>query len=156
MHTHLNVPLACPPEMYRACVRIGGLSIGLSAASPNDIHLTTELGAFRTDSAICDIEIIIEWAEQLEKLELKRLFDSGSLWTLYAQPSGLIFDFATTVLGSQPYKRLYVKKGEGSRGSCLRISGFRNRGTFVFRALGRRKEYHDSSLGKIPRCSSSE
>jgi len=96
--------------MYRACVRIGGLSIGLSAASPNDIHLTTELGAFRTDSAICDIEIIIEWAEQLEKLELKRLFDSGSLWTLYAQPSGLIFDFATTVLGSQPYKRLYVKK----------------------------------------------
>ena len=113
MNSYSNVTRnshAQPPGMYRSCIRVGDLSIGLSATSASDIHLTGELGAFRTESSFCDIEIIIEWAEQLEKLELKRLFDSGSLWTLYAQPSGLVFDFATPVLGSQPYKRLCVNR----------------------------------------------
>jgi hypothetical protein len=105
-----NGRLAQPTRVYRSSIRIGDLSIGLSATSANDIHLTSELGAFRTESSLCDIEIMIEWAEQLEKLELKRLFDSGALWTLYAEPAGLVFDFATAVLGSQPYKRLRVNR----------------------------------------------
>lgn len=113
MNSYSNVSRdshAQPHGTYRSCIRVGDLSVGLSATSASDISLTGELSAFRTESSFCDIEITIEWAEQLEKLELERLFDSGSLWTLYAQPSGLVFDFATSVLGSRPYKRLCVNR----------------------------------------------
>ena len=102
----------CPPliGVYRRCVRIGDVSIGLSARSANDIRFTKELDAFEAESPHCDIEIGIEWAERLQKSEGKRLFDSGALWTLYANDSGFIFDFATPLLGDQPYKRVCVDK----------------------------------------------
>jgi hypothetical protein len=102
----------CTPliGVYRRCVRIGGVSIGLSARSANDIRFTKELDAFEAESPHCDIEIGIEWAERLQKSEGKRLFDSGALWTLYANDSGFIFDFATPLLGDQPYKRVCVDK----------------------------------------------
>jgi hypothetical protein len=94
----------------RRCVRIGGISIGLSATSANDIRLTEELEAFESETPVCDIEISIEWAQELPRLENQRLFDSGSVWTLYANDTGFIFDFSTPILGKQPYKRLYATR----------------------------------------------
>jgi hypothetical protein len=38
------------------------------------------------------------------------LFDSGSVWTLHEDGDGLLFDFASDVVGPQPYKRLYVDR----------------------------------------------
>jgi hypothetical protein len=96
--------------VHRRCVRIGGVSIGLSASSANEIPLTQELEAFKTETPYCDIEISIEWAKELPQLRDRRLFDSGSVWTLYANDAGFIFDFSTPVLGKQPYKRLYVTR----------------------------------------------
>src|SRR5712692_1820290 len=99
-----------PVQTHRCCIRIGEVSIGLNASSAKDIRLTQELEAFKTESPFCAIEIRIEWAEQLRRSVGRRLFDSGSLWTLYVNDSGFIFDFATPVLGSQPYKRLCVDR----------------------------------------------
>ena len=96
--------------IHRCCVRIGEVSIGLRASSASDIRLTEELQAFESETPYCDIEISIEWAHELPRLEGKRLFDSGSVWILYAGDAGFIFDFSTPVLGRQPYKRLYVNK----------------------------------------------
>jgi hypothetical protein len=96
--------------VHRRCVRIGGVSIGLAARSASDICLTEELKAFKSETPHCDIEISIEWAQELPRLEEKSLFDSGSVWTLYANDVGFIFDFSTPVLGKQPYKRLYVNR----------------------------------------------
>ena len=96
--------------VYRRCVRIGEVSIGLAASSTNDIRLTEELEAFKTETPYCDIEISIEWVRELPRSEGRRLFDSGSVWMLYADDAGFIFDFSTPVLGKQPYKRLYVNK----------------------------------------------
>ena len=96
--------------VHRRCVRIGGVSIGVAASSAKDIRLTEELEAFQSQTPYCDIEISIEWAQELPRLENKRLFDSGSVWTLYASDAGFIFDFSTPVLGKQPYKRLYVNR----------------------------------------------
>jgi hypothetical protein len=96
--------------VHRRCVRIGGISIGLSASSANEIPLTQELEAFKTETPYCDIEISIEWAKELPRLKDRRLFDSGSIWTLYANDAGFVFDFSTPVLGKQPYKRLYVNR----------------------------------------------
>ena len=99
-----------PLEIHRCCVRIGDVSLGLSASSAEDILLVREMDAFRTGSTDCDIEVSVEWAEQLEKPAGRRLFDSGSIWTLYEQPGGSVFDFVTPALGSQPYKRLSVDR----------------------------------------------
>jgi hypothetical protein len=99
-----------PEGVHRRCVRIGEVSIALAASSANDIRLCEELEAFKSETPYCDIEISIEWAQELPRSEGKRLFDSGSLWILYADDAGFIFDFSTPVLGKQPYKRLYVNR----------------------------------------------
>jgi hypothetical protein len=38
------------------------------------------------------------------------LFDSGSIWRLHENNRGLQFDFRSTNLGDQPYKKLFVDK----------------------------------------------
>ncbi len=99
------------PEMvHRRCVRIGDVSLGLVARSANDIRLTEELQAFKSETPYCDIEISIGWTRELRRLKGKKLFDSGSVWILYADDAGFIFDFSTRILGKQPYKRLYVNR----------------------------------------------
>jgi len=103
---------------HRCCVRIGNASIGLSASSAEDIQLDRELDAFRTGSTDCDIEVDVEWAEHLPRPCGRKLFDSGSIWTLYEQDCSFVFDFATPVLGCQPYKRLRVN-GEFSTAQLL-------------------------------------
>ncbi len=99
-----------PGVTHRCCVRIGEVSIVLAASSAEDIRLTEELDAFRSETPDCDIEISVEWAQELQRSEGKRLFDSGSLWILYADDAGFVFDFSTPVLGKEPYKRLYVSR----------------------------------------------
>ncbi len=102
---------AQPVGMRRCCVRIGKVSIGLNASSEDDIRLGPELDAFRTVSCTCDIEVDLEWADHLPTPRGKKLFDSGSIWTLYEENRGFVFDFATPVLGCQPYKRLRANGG---------------------------------------------
>src|ERR1700730_11112430 len=99
-----------PGLINRCCVRIGEVSIGLAASFASDIRLSEEMVVFRSETPDCDIEISVEWAQELPRSEGKRLFDSGSLWILYADDAGFVFDFSTPVLGKQPYKRLYVNR----------------------------------------------
>jgi hypothetical protein len=55
-----------------------------------------------------DLEVIIEGVPELNSCPGERLFDSGSLWTLYRTSGGSVYDFCTPVLGPLPYKRLFV------------------------------------------------
>jgi hypothetical protein len=100
-----------PLGIRRCCIRIGKVSIGLSASSEDDIRLDPELDAFRTGSTTCNIEVDVQWADHLPRPRGRKLFDSGSIWTLYEENAGFVFDFATPVLGCQPYKRLHVNAG---------------------------------------------
>lgn len=99
-----------PAGMHRCCIRIADVSIGLSASSPQDICLTSELAAFRIQATECHIEISVAWVEQLQRPIGRKLFDSGALWTMYARDYGYIIDFETPVLGGRPYKRLCVNR----------------------------------------------
>jgi hypothetical protein len=99
-----------PDGIRRCCIRIGKVSIGLSASSPDDIRLGPELDAFRTSLTTCDIEVDVECADHLPKLRGRKLFDSGSIWTLYEETGGFVFNFVTPALGCQPYKRLHVNE----------------------------------------------
>jgi hypothetical protein len=97
--------------IHRSYIRIGNVSIGLSADSADDIELTPEMKQFRMNGTVCDIDINVQWTDRLQRLDGKKLFDSGSVWVLHEKDEGFVFDFATPVLGDQPYKRLSVDRG---------------------------------------------
>ena len=99
-----------PRGIHRSCIRIADVSIGLRADVAEDICLSSELDAFRTRPAACDIEIAIAWVESLQPPVGSKLFDSGAVWTMYARDYGSIIDFETPVLGARPYKRLCVNR----------------------------------------------
>ncbi len=101
-------------RMHRSCIRVGNVSVGLRADSADDIELTREMERFRTTPTDCDIEISVRWADRLQRTGGKKLFDSKSIWALYEEDGGLVFDLSTPVLGDQPYKRLSVDRGFSS------------------------------------------
>jgi hypothetical protein len=107
-------PSFSPPSPFRCCIRIADISIGLAASSPEDLLLSPELVPFKLSSTAiphpCDIEIAIEWVEQLQLWQGKELFHSGSLWTIHAAESGYAVDFVSPAFGPHPYKRLLVTK----------------------------------------------
>jgi hypothetical protein len=107
-------PSFSPPGAFRCCIRIADISIGLTASSAEDLLLSPELVPFKVSSAAipdpCDIEITIEWAEQLQLWQGGALFHSGSLWTIHATESGYVVDFVSPAFGPHPYKRLLVTK----------------------------------------------
>jgi hypothetical protein len=121
------VARAQPVGMHRSCVRIGDVSIGLCADCPDDVELTGEMQRFQSIATDCDIDVSVQWTDRLQKPSGRKLFDSGSVWVLHEEDDGLVFDFATPVLGCQPYKRLAVDRGFSDarlllNRECLRAS----------------------------------
>lgn len=106
-----GVASAQPDGMYRSCVRIGNVSIGVRADSADDVELTREMKRFRTTPTDCDIDISVQWTDRLQKTGGRKLFDSRSVWVLHEEDDGFVFDLSTPVLGDQPYKRLSVDRG---------------------------------------------
>jgi hypothetical protein len=111
----------------RLVVSIGGITLGLSAASDDELGMPPEMEAFRMPTlggldprlnpeggrslgAPCDIEIEVERVPQLEFSTERKVFDSGGIWTAHENSGGFIFDFTTPVFGRAPYKRLFVDR----------------------------------------------
>ncbi len=97
-----------PAIRHRSYLRIGNVSIGLCADSSDDVDLTPEIQRFETPPILCDIEVRLQWVDQLRKQNGVKLFDSGSVWALHENGDDYVFDFVTPVFGDQPYKRLCV------------------------------------------------
>jgi hypothetical protein len=97
-----------PVRAHRGCVRIGGVSLSLSAASPDDIQVTRELEQFRAYDNHADIEVSVQWAQHLRAWTGETAFDSGALWTLSHDVKEFVFDFTSPILGPRPYKRMRV------------------------------------------------
>jgi hypothetical protein len=103
----------------RRCLSIGGVSLGFTS-SGLEIQLDQDHEDFVVHAASCDIQIGIDWTEQLSTVPGKQLFDSGSVWTLYEDGPQFVFDFITPVFGCGPYKRLTVDK-DFRRGELLLV-----------------------------------
>ena len=87
---------------------VGGVSVQLIGDRKVDVALVLSLEPFRVDTAASDIDVQVEWVDDLPQSEEYPLFDSGSVWRLYAAESGFQFDFRVPILGDQAYKRLLV------------------------------------------------
>ena len=95
----------------RRAIRVGGISLALSGASSDDVRLGHEVGGFESDALQADIEVRVEWAADLQKSPGKPGFDSGAVWTLFAnQNDELVFDFTSPSLGPSPYKKIYTDR----------------------------------------------
>jgi hypothetical protein len=97
-----------PGAAHRSEFRIGGVSVRVVGSRPDDVTLLPSLSPFRAEGHACDITIQVEWAEGLGPPAGRPLFDSGSVWRLYADGCGFQFDFSAPTLGTQLYKRLFV------------------------------------------------
>jgi hypothetical protein len=98
-----------PAELWRASFSIGEVSFGISGAGDYPVF-GPQLELFRSESSLCDLEISLQWADRLHPHSGQLLFDSGSVWTLYEDGDGWLFDFASDVVGPEPYKRLEVDR----------------------------------------------
>jgi len=96
---------------HRSEFCIGGVSVQVAGRRIDDVTLVPSLEPFRVEAPISDIRIQIEWAERLCSPAGPQLFDSGSVWRLYEDGEGFQFDFGASLLGEQPYKRLFVDRG---------------------------------------------
>src|SRR6267378_35391 len=91
----------------RLAVEIGGFSFGLRGESGIRLALDREHIPFvleQCSGGTCDIEIEVNWADQLETPKASPLFESGGLWTSYPASGGHQFYFSTPSLGKSPYK----------------------------------------------------
>jgi hypothetical protein len=98
-----------PAELWRASFSIGEVSFGISGAGALPVF-GPQLELFRSHSNACDLEISLQWADRLYSPPGRLLFDSGSVWTLHEDGEGWLFDFASDVVGPEPYKRLEVDR----------------------------------------------
>jgi hypothetical protein len=55
-------------------------------------------------SGACDIELEVFWADRLEAPSSAASFVSGGLWSAFRESTGTKFYFASSALGSAPYK----------------------------------------------------
>lgn len=105
-------------ETWRACFSIGDVSLGLNGDSIDPSVFSPQIELFRLESSNCDVEIHLHWVDLLTPPRGLLLFDSGSVWKLYEDGAGLLFDFSSPVVGPTPYKRLHVDR-EFRQGSIL-------------------------------------
>jgi len=93
---------------YNTHFRVGGVSVQLAGDRSADVFLVPALNPFRIEAETPDIGIQVEWVPELAPAATRRVFDSGSVWSLYKAEAGFQFDFITPILGNAPYKRLLV------------------------------------------------
>src|SRR5438105_1880022 len=79
--------------VHRGCVHIGGIALALNSASLDEILVGPELEEFRTKNGRPDIEVNIEWVDDLVVQQGKPEFQSGAVWTLFRDSEEHIFDF---------------------------------------------------------------
>jgi hypothetical protein len=89
---------------------IGGVSVQVRGQNAADVSLVASLQAFQRNSCAVDICLHIEWADNLPPPSGEKSFDSGAVWRLYEDGSGLVFDFSSEKVAKEPYKRLIVDR----------------------------------------------
>ncbi len=89
---------------------IGGVSLRLSGNVLNETDVGDELRQFRSPECDVDIEVNLCWADVLHARTERPIFESGATWKLFSGCDELIFEFASPLFGSQPFKILRLDR----------------------------------------------
>jgi hypothetical protein len=86
--------------------RVGGTSLRLFSEDEITMALDPGMRDFEIEPSRegGDIQIQVSWTDMLETPTGVPLFNSGGLWSLYAESGGYRFYFSTPYLGAAPYK----------------------------------------------------
>lgn len=98
------------PTVLRNRLRVGKVTLALCGGSAEEIRIAEQLTPFLEDEHSADIEVSAEFVDDLTSQATPCLFDSGALWRVFSSHTGFTFDFVSEVLGSSPYKRLFIDK----------------------------------------------
>ncbi len=88
----------------RLAFRVGGTSFGLFSEEDIEMVLDPGLRDFEIEPTSSDIQIQVSWTDALDAPLGTPLFNSGGLWSLFAESGGYRFYFSTPFLGASPYK----------------------------------------------------
>ncbi len=93
------------PAAHSLAFRVGGTSFGLWS---EDVGMVLDPGLRDFEIAAgfdaADVEIHVSRVDRLELPDGVPLFNSGGLWSLFAESGGYRFYFSTPFLGAAPYK----------------------------------------------------
>lgn len=101
---------------------VGGVSVGIEGRR-DGVVLDPQLRPFRMQLVEYDIRLRFERSAEIPRMHAPKLFDSGTIWRLYQDESGLRFDFEDPSGTEQPYKRLLID-------SCFRRANLQLREQF--------------------------
>ena len=96
-----------PSQPTRLVVEIGGFTLGMWCEAGMPLFLDPEHEPFVRRNAykqVCDIELEVSWADEVNTPASNPSFVSGGLWSAFAEPTGTKFYLSSPVLGPAPYK----------------------------------------------------
>ena len=102
--TLMSLPVVHTAEV-RGHLRVGGVSIQIVGSRRTDVTFDLEHEPFRVIPGPADIDLDVQWVEDLDPTSGRTVFDSGTTWRLYHREGAYQFDFLALGL---PYKRLFV------------------------------------------------
>jgi hypothetical protein len=90
--------------------RIAGISFGMNNHDGLRMIFDASMQPFAVQKDVCDVELQIALVDALVKPAQKPLFDSGGLWSLYAEDGGHRLSFLRAFPGETPYKSAWFNK----------------------------------------------
>jgi hypothetical protein len=90
--------------------RIAGISFGMNNNDGLRMIFDGSMQPFAVERDVCDVELQIALVDALVKPAQKPLFDSGGLWSLYAEDGGYRLNFLRAFPGETPYKSAWFNK----------------------------------------------
>ena len=89
----------------KVCIKIADVTIALHSNNLEfALGIEGPIQKFLVDERDPDIRIQTSWDHLLKEDGGRKLFDSGSVWQLYSKNGSYFFRFASSTLGSLPYK----------------------------------------------------
>lgn len=95
-------------QLVRCGIRIGGISLGLTADASETGPFGCELRSFLCEAGNGDIEVSVKWVDSLDPLSRAPDFDSSAVWRLFSSGDELIFDFTSGAFIPSLYKRVHT------------------------------------------------
>ena len=95
-------------HLQRCGIRIGGISLALTADRFETEPLSFELQPFRCDPSGADIEVSTHWVDCLDPLSRAPDFDSSAVWRLFSSGGALVFEFHGRSFIPTLYKRFHI------------------------------------------------
>jgi hypothetical protein len=90
--------------------RIAGISFGMNNSDGLRMTFDASMQPFAVQKDVCDVELQVVLVDALTKPKQEALFDSGGLWSLYAEDGGYRLNFLRAFPGETPYKSAWFNK----------------------------------------------